>query len=167
MKSEGILWVASVSSIDGTAKVIYDKSNYSEKELVNVVSSAGFSGSVVPAVAVSEVGSINKLSNIKSGRKACGFSGNTSSATSSATCAFKNRTTVTNTSGVRIASASKSNRSYCAAGLAKKAKTNASFTSAKDVSSKNGFCDQLTSAEHAAFCAQFCSTKSDDTKKSL
>ena len=139
----GVIMVASISAVDGRAKVIYDGSLAKEADFVSAISDDRFSAEIIPAVAIitnDPVQAPAKSAKINSGKASCRYSG--SSAASSYTSGSK---LASKSAGCSL---SKGGSSYTKG--AKKA--NATYASANSYHCGS----YLTSAEIARFCSEFC-----------
>lgn len=143
----GAIMVASISAVDGTARVIYDKSLAKGSDFTSVISDDRFKAEIIPAVAITTnapaTSPAAKLSN-SSGKSSCRYSGKTSGSTGATASTF---------SGSKLASKSAGCSAFKGSSYTKGSKKiNATFAS-----SDYSHCDSyLTSAEKAKFCAEFC-----------
>jgi len=164
-KTNGIVFVANVSSADGSAKVIYDKSLAKESDVVQAVLDAGYKGEIVPAVSVTKADATTVDANGKTctaeqlaacaknkGASTVSADGKTCTAAERAACAAKSKEAST-------VSATGDKKGACCASHGSTATTTASLTSDKSNCAGMASCPAsacLTKAEMAAFCAKFC-----------
>jgi len=147
-KTDGVIWVAAVSSADGYAKVIFDKSISNTDDMVSLVNATGFKGSVMPASAVTFADAKDNSTCTAAQKAACkaaAASGKTISAEHKAACAASGKT--------------------CTKGATATASVQTINSESVKQCSKTGnySCEVLTASEKAAFCAEFC--KSDKETK--
>ncbi len=143
----GAIMVASISAVDGTAKVIYDQSLAKEADFASAISDDKFNAEIIPAVAIISndpapaPARSPKLSN-SSGKSSCQYSGKSSGASAS-----------TVSSSPKLASKGAGCNASKGSSFTKGSKkTNATYAS-----SNYSHCDSyLTSAEKAKFCSEFC-----------
>ncbi|HSG98727.1 MAG TPA: heavy-metal-associated domain-containing protein [candidate division Zixibacteria bacterium] len=150
-KTNGVLWVASVSHVNHSAKVIYEKSACTAEDLAKLVNDAGYQAEIVPAV-------MNTLVDDNAAKSSCADKHASLTDADKAACAAK------------MAKMTDAEKAACEAKCASKATTTtastdeAKATMASAKTCEGSVCSQLTEAEHAAFCAKFCVSEKADTK---
>lgn len=135
----GVVMVASISAVDGVAKVIYDKSLAKDVDFASAISDDKFNAEIIPAVFITTntQASPAKLSN-GSGKKTCQYSG---------------KSTASNISDSKLASKGSS----CSASKGSSYTKGSKKINATYASSDYSHCGSyLTSAEKAKFCSEFC-----------
>lgn len=146
-KADGVIWVAAVSHSDGVAKVIFDKSITKADDMVRLVSETGYKAEIMTAVATTTVDADASDKLVKTGKAGC-------TAAEKAACASK--ASATTASADKAACSSK--------GASKAGVTTASADHCKSSGSE---CSKLTSAERAGFCAKYCKSETEDSKKDI
>lgn len=151
--TDGVVWVAAVSHSDGVAKIIYDNSLADSDDMVRLVNESGFKGSLMPAVAVTNIDAKSD------GKAAC-------TAEQKAACEKLGKAAC---SAEQKAACEKSGKACCADKGAKKTSATTTTASADHCkSAKEGSeCSKLTNSERAGFCAKYCKSDSKDSKKDI
>lgn len=137
----GVIMVASISAVDGSARVIYDRSLAKEADFASAISDDKFSAEIIPAVFITTNTPVStssaKLSN-STGKSGCKYSG---------------KATASTVSGSKLAN----KFSGCSASKGSSYTKSSKGSNATFASSDYSHCDSyLTSAEKAKFCAEFC-----------
>ena len=170
---KGLVMVASVSSADGTAKVIYDKTACKEDDFVAAVSASGFKGEIVPAVVYTPAGSTDsKGATCTAAQKAACEASKSASLTgakSNGQCTAEQKAACEASKNSASLTGAKSNGAACCAAGKGASLTSANATMNKaDMEACLKACPalgSLTESELAAFCAKFCTTNSKTETK--
>ncbi|MFQ5607667.1 MAG: cation transporter [Candidatus Zixiibacteriota bacterium] len=136
-KVPGIVMVASISSADGRAKVVYDKTLAKNADFAGAINDDRYSAQIVPAVAIT-TGDDKPAKLAQSGKATCSYSAKASKAGSKHAGCLSKGSSLT------------------------KGDTKSSDAKVVFASGDLNCCSQLTKAERDAFCAKFCK---DETKE--